>query len=257
MTDEQPWYTEIVTPALLRHARTTYGRAMRAALEAAGYDDIPGNGLYIIGGLAMGAGGVPISQLMRELGITKQGAGQLVDTLVARGYLARTPDENDRRQLIVTLTERGLAAAETQAAARDMIDATLLARVGEADVEATRRTLAALIEIHHEAQSAEAAGEPLPPAKVGRRLTMGQRIEKQRLDGTEFNDCSMAEVTFDDVNLKAARFHNVNLAGATLDDVNLKNLTITNANIEGLTIYGYDIRDLLQPLLERDKGEAR
>ena len=147
MTEETPWYAEIVIPAPLRHARSTYGRAMRAALEAAGYDDIPGNGLYIIGGLALGAGGVPIRQLMRELRITKQGAGQLVDTLVARGYLQRTPDETDRRQLIVTLTERGQAAAQTQAAARAEIDTALLATVGEADVMAARRTLAALIEI--------------------------------------------------------------------------------------------------------------
>jgi DNA-binding MarR family transcriptional regulator len=252
MTEDAPWYSDVIMPALLRHARTAYGKAMRAALEAAGYDDLPANGLYVIGGLAMGAGGVPISQLMRELGITKQGAGQLVDTLVARGYLVRTPDENDRRQLIVTLTERGEAAAETQSAAREEIDAALLAKVGETDVAAARRTLATLIDIRREAQQAEAANQPPLPVKASRRWIMGQRIENQRLDGTEFNNCSMAEVTFDDVNLRGARFHNVNLAGATLDDVNLKNMTIVNANIEGLTIYGYDIHELLQPLLERD-----
>jgi len=151
MTQETPWYHDVVMPALLRHARTTYGKAMREALEAAGYDDLPANGLYIIGGLAMGAGGVPIRQLMRDLSITKQGAGQLVDTLVARGYLVRTPDENDRRQLIVTLTERGRAAAETQAVARAKVDAALLARVGETDMAAARRTLAALIDIRREA----------------------------------------------------------------------------------------------------------
>lgn len=152
MTD-QTELSEIVLPALLRHARATYGRAMRDALEAAGYDDVPGNGLYVIGGLAMGAGGVPIRQLVRELGITKQGAGQLVDTLVARGYLARTPDEGDRRQLIVTLTDRGRGAAEVQAAARADIDTALLERVGEADVAGTRRALAALVTIGAERRS--------------------------------------------------------------------------------------------------------
>ncbi len=147
---ETPDYPDIVMPALLRHARSTYGRAMRGALEAAGYDDVPANGLYIIGGLAMGAGGVPIRQLVRELGITKQGAGQLVDTLVARGYLIRTPDENDRRQLIVTLTERGRGAAETQAAAREEIDAALLKRMGAENVVTARRALLALIAIGDE-----------------------------------------------------------------------------------------------------------
>ena len=144
-----PWYLDVAIPALLRHARATYGHAMREALEAAGYDDIPGNGLYVIGGLALGAGGVPISQLVKELGITKQGAGQLVDTLVARGYLARTPDDADRRKLIVTLTERGQAAAATQTAARMAIDARLTDQVGERAIEVTRKVLAAIIGLRH------------------------------------------------------------------------------------------------------------
>lgn len=147
MTDEKPWYEDVVIPALLRHARTTYGGAMRRALAAAGYDDIPGNGLYVIGGLALGPEGVPLGQLVRGLGVSKQSAGQLVDTLVLRGYLARTVDDEDRRKLTVALTERGRAAAAVQAAARDRIDAELIAVVGAEDVGRTRRTLAALIEI--------------------------------------------------------------------------------------------------------------
>jgi DNA-binding MarR family transcriptional regulator len=147
-----PWYDIVSLPALLRHARATYGGAMRRALDEAGYDDIPGNGLYIIGGLALGEGGVPIGQLVHDLGISKQGAGQLVDTLVLRGYLARTVDETDRRQLIVTLTERGRAAAATQATAREAIDAELASTVGEDHVGATRRTLATLIDIGRKAR---------------------------------------------------------------------------------------------------------
>ena len=76
-----PWYEQIVMPALLRHARTTYGRAMRRALEEAGYDDMPRNGMYIVGGLALGANTVPLGQLVKELGVSKQAVGQLVDVL--------------------------------------------------------------------------------------------------------------------------------------------------------------------------------
>jgi DNA-binding MarR family transcriptional regulator len=151
---EQNPLPEIILPALLRHARSTYSRAMRTALEAAGYEDVPANGMYVIGGLSVGAGGVPIRQLVHDLGISKQAAGQLVDTLVARGYLARTPDNEDRRQLIVTLTERGRSAAETQAAARADIDAALTDRVGAADVAAARRALAGLIDIGVERRQA-------------------------------------------------------------------------------------------------------
>lgn len=150
MTEQINTPEEISTPALLRHARYTYGNAMRRALDEAGYDDIPKNGLYVIGGLALGLAEVPLGQLIRELRLSKQAAGQLVDTLVLRGYLERAVDPNDRRKLTVTLTECGRAAAETQRAAREKIDAELLARVGSDAVACTRCTLATLIEIGKE-----------------------------------------------------------------------------------------------------------
>jgi DNA-binding MarR family transcriptional regulator len=150
MSEDRPWYETIVLPALLRHARTTYGKAMHAALAEAGCDDVPKNGLYIIGGLALGAGGVPLSQLVKELGVSKQAAGQLVDTLVLRGYLERSTDEEDRRKLTVSLTERGSMAASVQAKARERIDADLLKRVGVQSIAHCRKTLAALIAIGRE-----------------------------------------------------------------------------------------------------------
>jgi DNA-binding MarR family transcriptional regulator len=147
MATEENSLPEIVMPALLRHARTTYGSAMRRALDDAGYDDIPKNGLYLIGGLAFGGVGIPLGQLIREMRISKQAAGQLVDTLVNRGYLERKIDSEDRRKLTVTLTERGRAAAAAQASAREKIDAELVRLVGQENVDATRRTLAALIDM--------------------------------------------------------------------------------------------------------------
>jgi DNA-binding MarR family transcriptional regulator len=155
MTDEKPWFDDIPIPALLRHARNTYGVAMRRALDEAGYDDIPGNGLYVIGGLALGAGDVPLSQLIKELRVSKQAAGQLVDALVLRGYLARTVDDQDRRKLTVTLTERGRAAAAAQTAARERIDDELIAAVGAEDVGRTRRTLAVLIDLGRQGGDAD------------------------------------------------------------------------------------------------------
>jgi DNA-binding MarR family transcriptional regulator len=142
-----PWYELIVMPALLRHARTTYGKVMRRALEEAGYDDMPRNGMYIVGGLALGANTVPMGQLVKELGVSKQAVGQLVDTLVLRGYLERKEDEEDRRKSNIVLTKRGRAAASVQAAAREKIDAELISRAGQENVLRARRTLAALVEI--------------------------------------------------------------------------------------------------------------
>ncbi|CAN5300142.1 hypothetical protein BH10PSE2_BH10PSE2_19480 [soil metagenome] len=121
---------------------------MRRALDTAGYDDIPGNGLYLIGGLSLNAHEIPLGQLIRELRISKQAAGQLVDQLVLRGYLQRSIDGDDRRKLTVSLTERGRAAAEVQQGAREVMDAALVEVVGPEDVARMRRGLAALIDLN-------------------------------------------------------------------------------------------------------------
>lgn len=147
MAEEKLWFEEVAMPVLLRHGRTAYGSAMRRALDEAGYDDIPGNGLYLIGGLALGREDIPLGQLIKELRLSKQAAGQLVDTLVTRGYLERAIDKDDRRKLTVSLTERGRAAAAAQKAGREKVDAELLASVGEDDILRTRRTLAVLCDI--------------------------------------------------------------------------------------------------------------
>lgn len=142
-------------PVLLRHARNAYASAMRTALDDAGYDDIPNNGLYVIGGLARQKGGRPLSQLIDELRVSKQVAGQLVDALVIRGYLQRDVDPADRRRLTISLTDRGRAAAKVLGAARAAIDASLIARAGVKEIARARRVLGILVDIDNELGSRE------------------------------------------------------------------------------------------------------
>jgi DNA-binding MarR family transcriptional regulator len=130
-------------PSLLRAARRVYGAVIREALSKIDCDDVPSNGIYVLGAIAHAA--VPLSHIVRGLGMTKQAAGQLVDTLVLRGYLDRAIDPDDRRRLNVTLSERGFAAASASLAAVQRLEAELVQRVGAAAVEQTRATLAALI----------------------------------------------------------------------------------------------------------------
>lgn len=138
---------EIVLPALLGWGRQAYGAAMRRALVAAGCDDVPPRGMFVIGALAAGPGVGPLIALGRDMGVSKQAAGQLIDTLVLRGYVRRETDGDDRRRLSVRLTERGRHAAAVQRAAREKIDAQLTARVGAETVAAMRVALNALVEI--------------------------------------------------------------------------------------------------------------
>lgn len=155
-----PWYETISIPVLLRRARATYGATMRKALDGAGFDDIPKNGLYVIGGLAQETREIPLASIIEDLGLSKQAAGQLVDTLVARGYLERRTDPEDRRRLIVSLTDRGKDAARVQTLAREAVDRALGERTSQAGVLALRKVLAALIGLGRDKQSAGASATP-------------------------------------------------------------------------------------------------
>jgi DNA-binding MarR family transcriptional regulator len=134
---------DIAFSALLRAARAGYGGAIRAALDKAGYDDIPKNGIFVIG--AINRTGAPLANIIAALGVSKQAAGQLVDALVLRGYLERDVDAEDRRRLTVKLSERGRAAANIARAAGERVEAALVKRVGREYVAHTRATLMALI----------------------------------------------------------------------------------------------------------------
>ena len=136
MTDE-PWYVDYTMPVLLADARATYGTAITRALEDAGFTDMPRAGARVVGGIART--GQPMSDVVRTLGVSKQSAGQLIDSLVLRGYGERLPDPDDRRRVIVGLTERGRSAAQVVWSAVEGVDAELLRRVGPDAVGVMRR----------------------------------------------------------------------------------------------------------------------
>ena len=145
MAEAANWYDEVAMPALLRAARTTYGSAIREAMREAACDDVPRNGVFVIGGIARNGGA--LGDIISALGVSKQAAGQLVDSLVVRGYLDRSVDPQDRRRLTVPLTERGRLAAAASRSAVDRVDAEVAKRVGADAVAHARATLAAMIDV--------------------------------------------------------------------------------------------------------------
>lgn len=132
-------------PGLLRRARRAYINAIRAALAEAGCDDLPRNGGAVLA--AVDRSQAQLSHITRELGVSKQAAGQLIDTLVTRGYVKRSVDPADRRRLVLRLTERGVHAAIVIGGAIETVDAQLDALVPAADVTAARAVLAALVDL--------------------------------------------------------------------------------------------------------------
>jgi DNA-binding MarR family transcriptional regulator/catechol 2,3-dioxygenase-like lactoylglutathione lyase family enzyme len=136
---------EFATPTLMRAARGAYAQSIRVQLQAIGIDDLPRNGAFILTGI--GAAGGPRPDLTAALGVTKQAVSQVTDTLVSRGYLERSPDPDDRRRVILELTERGRLVLEAVARGVDAVDRQLRERVPAGQVDAMRAALRALAEI--------------------------------------------------------------------------------------------------------------
>lgn len=134
--------------SLLRFARETYVQTMREALKKNGFDDIPKNGIYIVGGIART--GSQHGKIVKELGLTKQAASQLIDSLVERGYLTRTVNQSDRRKANIGLTEKGREAASILRRVAKGINDRLVHKVGEEHFNITKQTLMELISINDE-----------------------------------------------------------------------------------------------------------
>lgn len=145
MTSTETPLDDIVIPALLRGARGAYAVSVRHELSSDGFDDLPRNGAFVIGGMA-NHGGTP-SDLVRQLRISKQATSQLIDALVLRGYLVRDTDPADRRRLTLALTERGLAAAAAVRRGVVAVDEQLEQAVTPEQLAALRAGLVALCDI--------------------------------------------------------------------------------------------------------------
>jgi DNA-binding MarR family transcriptional regulator len=102
--------------ALLLAAGHGLVEGIQAGIQARGFDDVrPAHGFAFV---RLAPSGATVSELAAHLGVTRQAAAQLVDELVAKGYVVRRPHPGDGRAQLIVLTERGWACttAATQAA---------------------------------------------------------------------------------------------------------------------------------------------
>ncbi|HTS95475.1 MAG TPA: MarR family transcriptional regulator [Streptosporangiaceae bacterium] len=86
-----------------------------AGVRARGFGDLrPAHGFAFT---RLSAGGATITQLAEHLDVTRQAAAQLVDELMAKGYVERRPHPQDARARLIVLTGRGWAAVQAAEAA--------------------------------------------------------------------------------------------------------------------------------------------
>ena len=124
----------------LRQAWIGYRRMLDKELNAAGFDDhgFPDGRVLRI---CSTSSETTISQIGRELGITRQGASKIVASLRDRGYVSIRASESDGREKIVRLSPRAVDYLAAHHKAAQKIERRLRAEFG---VEALETAYAVL-----------------------------------------------------------------------------------------------------------------
>src|SRR3954469_317953 len=85
--------------------------------------------------------GMRLTVLAEMAGMTKQSVGEIVDDLVARGYVKRIPDPEDKRAKLICLTERGERAQATGLALFTKVEKQWAKRYGAERIAQARELL--------------------------------------------------------------------------------------------------------------------
>ena len=127
----------------LRRAWVGYQRRLDDELAAAGFGErrFPDGRVLRICSRSAEA---TISQIGRELGITRQGASKIIASLRDRRYLTLTPSADDGREKIVSLTPRAVEYLEAQRKAARAIERQLRAEIGAEAFDSLYHLLEAL-----------------------------------------------------------------------------------------------------------------
>lgn len=127
----------------LRRAWVGYQQRLDRELAAAGFPDrgFPDGRVLR---LCARSSDVTASEIGRELGITRQGAGKIVADLRDRGYVALGPSSSDARQKVITLTPRARDYLAAQRAAARRIEQELAEQIGSDAFEGLFALLEAL-----------------------------------------------------------------------------------------------------------------
>ena len=124
-----------MSAAIYRHVEQAAGAGLRPA---------HGNALEM---LAV-EDGLRLTDIAAQAGMTTQSMGELVDDLVAKGYLRRQEDPADRRAKRIYLTGTGRQAADAGHTATRTAEQQLQAALGPRQYQQLRRDLAIIAHLH-------------------------------------------------------------------------------------------------------------
>jgi DNA-binding MarR family transcriptional regulator len=150
MSQPNQWTPEQATRELLA-VLPFLNRLMIAELRAEASDETTMPQFRVLAYLSEGP--LTLSAIAQMRRVSLQSAGELVQTLIERGWIVRTPDPNDRRQALLNLTELGQAKyehAQTRMLNRLM---PLMSQLDEAEIAAVQIALPALRRVFSGEQS--------------------------------------------------------------------------------------------------------
>ena len=124
----EPLIRPVPLPWLLRRTNQRYRTAIRDCLAERGFDELPQPGYWAL--MILSRGGTDASQLIAEMGVSKQAVSKLVDALVTLGFVDRKPNTSDRRRTDLRLSAKGRRAADVIGEAVRTTEETLVSELG-------------------------------------------------------------------------------------------------------------------------------
>jgi len=85
---------------------------------------------------------VGLSELARQLGVSRQAIHKMVGEAVQMGFLELVDSEEDKRIKLVRFSEKGLRMAESARQEMESIEQRVAEKIGQKDLEELRRILA-------------------------------------------------------------------------------------------------------------------
>ena len=125
--------------AELLAASAWFDEALLARLEQRGWPRLSPTRSRVF--LALSRGPILVSELARELDVSRQAVHKLLDNLQHDGFIERRVHEQDRRAQQVSMTDRGRALAEDASRILAELERELAHRIGTENVEALRAAL--------------------------------------------------------------------------------------------------------------------
>ncbi|MDA8026651.1 MAG: MarR family transcriptional regulator [Actinomycetota bacterium] len=123
--------SESVVDSILRSSRAILSIAVKSLNEIEETISIPQYRILVILG---GRGDLPMSEIVKETSLAPASATRLCDDLLKKGLIDRKAHLDDRRQVIITITNEGSQLLRRVTESRRGMITEVVANLGEADL---------------------------------------------------------------------------------------------------------------------------